>query len=176
MSACGDEAAATIDRRRISRQSETMSQAVPASAIAHQIQLAVAPVFLLAGIGSILNVLAGRLARVVERARQLEREFGSFDEETRARATAELRILDLRMTIVNFALSACTAAALFVCVLVAMLFIADLANVGFGRPIAWLFVAAMLLLIAGLVLFLWEVRLAMSALRIRQQTMPHRRL
>lgn len=152
-----------------------MTQAVAASAIAHQIQLAVAPVFLLAGIGSILNVMAGRLARVVERARGLEREFASFDEETRLLATAELRILDQRMTVVNLALSACTASALFVCVLVALLFVSDLANVAFGRPIAWLFVIAMLLLIAGLILFLWEVRLAMGALRVRRESMPHRR-
>ena len=153
-----------------------MLSAGPAvSTIAHQIQLAVAPVFLLAGIGSILNVLAGRLARVVERARDLERDFAAFDEETRALATAELRILDRRMTVVNFALSACTAAALFVCVLVAMLFVADLADIAFGRPVAWLFVIAMLLLIAGLILFLWEVRLAMRALRVRRASMPHRR-
>ncbi|MEA3047959.1 MAG: hypothetical protein QOJ53_2291 [Sphingomonadales bacterium] len=145
------------------------------SAIAHQIQLAVAPVFLLAGIGSILNVLAGRLARVVERARQLERDFASFDEEARAAATAELVILDKRMMVVNLALSACTAAALFVCVLVAMLFVANLADIAFGRPVAWLFVLAMLLLILGLLLFLWEVRLAMRALRVRRAMMPHRR-
>src|SRR3954468_14174831 len=84
-----------------------MSGAAAVSTIAHQIQLAVAPVFLLAGIGLILNVLAGRLARVVERARQLERDFTSFDDETRAAAMAELQILDMRMTVVNLALSAC---------------------------------------------------------------------
>jgi Protein of unknown function (DUF2721) len=153
-----------------------MLSAGPAvSTIAHQIQLAVAPVFLLAGIGSILNVMAGRLARVVERARSLERDFAAFDEETRALATAELRILDTRMTVVNLALSACTAAALFVCVLVAMLFIADLAEFAFGQAVAWLFVLAMGLLILGLILFLWEVRLAMRALRVRRASMPHRR-
>jgi len=152
-----------------------MSAGPAVTTIAHQIQLAVAPVFLLAGIGSILNVLAGRLARVVERARQLEREFSSFDEETREAAKAELCILDRRMTVVNHALSACTAAALFVCVLVAMLFLADLADFKFGRPIAWLFVISMLLLILGLILFLWEVRLAMQALRLRRESMPHRR-
>ena len=152
-----------------------MSAGPAVSTIAHQIQLAVAPVFLLAGIGSILNVLAGRLARVVERARQLEREFSSFDEETRAAATAELHILDRRMTVVNLALSACTAAALFVCVLVAMLFLADLTGTALGRPIAWMFVLAMLLLILGLILFLWEVKLAMQALRLRREAMPHRR-
>jgi len=120
-------------------------------------------------------VMAGRLARVVERARGLERDFAAFDDDARALATAELRILDLRMTVVNLALSACTAAALFVCVLVAMLFIADLSEFAFGRPVAWLFVLAMSLLILGLVLFLWEVRLAMRALRVRRASMPHRR-
>jgi len=145
------------------------------STIAHQIQLAVAPVFLLAGIGSILNVLAGRLARVVERARSLERDFASFDEETRNAATAELQLLDQRMTVVNLSLSACTAAALFVCVTVALMFTANLADAAIGRPIAWLFVLTMLLLILGLLLFLWEVRLAVRSLRVRRALMPHRR-
>ncbi len=56
-----------------------------------------------------------------------------------------------------------------------MLFVADLANFPVARPIAWLFVIAMLLLISGLVLFLWEVRLAMKALRVRRARMPHRK-
>ena len=85
-----------------------------ASAIAHQIELAVAPVFLLAGIGALLNVMAQRLARVVERARTLERDFAGLDEEFRRLATAELAVLDRRMTLVNLAITACTAAALLV--------------------------------------------------------------
>ena len=149
----------------------------PASAatVAQIIQLAVAPVFLLAGIGAFLNVMAQRLARTVERSRSLEREFASFDDETRRLATAELHILDRRTTVVNLAITACTASALFVCVLVALLFIADLAKAPIGSPIAWLFVLSMLLLIAGLFLFLWEIRLAIKALRVRRESMPHRR-
>jgi hypothetical protein len=146
-----------------------------ASAIAHQIELAVAPVFLLAGIGALLNVMAQRLARVVERGRSLESDFAGLDEANRRLAGAELEILDRRMTLVNLAITACTAAALLVCVLVASLFVADMADFVLARPIAWMFVAAMGLLILGLSLFLWEVRLAMSALRIRRERMPHRR-
>ena len=152
-----------------------MDPAVPVSTIAQQIQLAVAPVFLLAGIGALLNVMAQRLARVVERGRHIEREYDSLDETTRRLATAVLHILDRRMTLVHLAITDCTAAALFVCVLVAILFVADVTELAFGRPIAWLFVIAMLWLIAGLSLFLWEVRLAMKALRIRRRAMPHRR-
>ena len=152
-----------------------MDATLAVSTIARQIELAVAPVFLLAGIGALLNVMAQRLARVVERGRSLEREFLGLDEETRRLAAAELRILDRRMTMVHLAITACTAAALFVCVLVAILFVADLTDLAFGRPIAWLFVLSMMLLILGLTLFLWEIRLAMHALPIRRAGMPHRR-
>jgi hypothetical protein len=151
-----------------------MDSPVAVSAIAQQIQLAVAPVFLLAGIGAFLNVMAQRLARVVERGRSLEREYASLDEGKRQLVASELYLLDRRVTLVNLAITACTAAALLVCVLVAMLFVADVTELAFGRPIAWLFIVAMLLLVVGLSLFLWEVRLAMKALRIRRQATPHR--
>ena len=152
-----------------------MSQTVAVSAIAQLIQMAVAPVFLLAGIGAFLNVMAQRLARTVERERTLERDFASLDDAARQRVMAELRILDRRVTVVNLAITACTASALFVCILVAMLFVADLADVTFSRQISWLFIISMLLLIAGLLLFLWEIRLAVSALGVWRAQMPHRR-
>lgn len=151
-----------------------IDQTIPVSTIAHLIQLAIAPVFLLAGIAGILNVLAQRLARVVDRARQLEADFNAMEDEARSRAMGELCILDRRMTVVNHSISACTASALFVCLVVAILFVADLAQFGFARTIALLFILAMLLLIVGLVLFLYEIRLAMRSLRVRQELMPHR--
>jgi len=42
------------------------------TAVAHVIQLSVAPVFLLSGIGAMLAVMTNRLARVIDRARTLE--------------------------------------------------------------------------------------------------------
>jgi hypothetical protein len=152
-----------------------LSEAAPVSAIAHLIQLAVAPVFFLAGIGSILNVLAQRLARVVDRSRKLEADYGEEDDDGRTQIRIELHLLDRRMGVVNAAIICCTASALFVCVVVAILFVADLAAFPFGRAVAYLFIAAMLLLITGLVLFLWEVRLAMQSLLTHREVMPHRR-
>jgi hypothetical protein len=152
-----------------------MLQATPVSTIAQLIQLAIAPVFLLAGIGAILNVLAQRLARIVDRARVLEAEYASLDDGERSRAATELEILDRRMSVVNRAISACTASALFVCLVISILFVADLAQIEWGRPIAVLFILAMLLLTAGLLFFLYEIRLAARSLRVRQEFMPHRR-
>jgi hypothetical protein len=137
--------------------------------IAHQIQLAVAPVFLLAGIAGMINVLAHRLARVVDRSRALEAEPPDDPEVERGLYSEELRILDLRMRVVNASLSCCTSGALFVCVVVAILFVASLAKFAFGEAIALLFILAMLLLIAGLLLFLYEVRLATKALKISRR-------
>jgi Protein of unknown function (DUF2721) len=152
-----------------------VEQLVAVSAIAHLIQLAIAPVFLLTGVGSILNVLSQRLSRVVDRARKLEQDFASLDPGHREGAKSELRVLDRRMTLSILALSFCTATALLVCVLIAILFVADLTNFAFGRPIALLFILAMLMLIIGLILFLWEVRLAMRSIRIRRDQFPHLR-
>ncbi|HEX8365387.1 MAG TPA: DUF2721 domain-containing protein [Allosphingosinicella sp.] len=145
-----------------------MDQPIPVTQIAHLIQLAIAPVFLLAGIGAILNVLAQRLARVVDRARALEAELASYDERARGRALCEIALLERRMRVVNQAISACTASALFVCLVVALLFVADLTEFAFGQIVAILFIVTMLFLIVGLVLFLYEIRLAMRSLRARR--------
>jgi hypothetical protein len=53
------------------------------TAIAHVIQLAVAPVFLLTGVGAVLAVLTQRLARIIDRARVLEERLPVVSEEAR---------------------------------------------------------------------------------------------
>lgn len=140
----------------------------PLTDVARVIQLAIAPVFLLSGIGALLNVMAGRLSRVVDRARRLENDLHVYDPESRARALAELRTLDRRMQRVHSAIYACTASALAVCLLVALLFVADLSGIGFARTVAILFVAAMVLIVVGLGFFLAEVRLATLSVRVRR--------
>ena len=139
------------------------------STIAHLIQLAIAPVFLLAGIGAILNVMANRLARVVDRVRHLETRFAGSPAAEQVLARDELGKLASRMTLVNWSITGCTASALFVCLVVAILFVGGLAEVSFGRPIAVLFIIAMLLLIGSLLLFLLEIRIAARTLRVRQE-------
>ena len=142
--------------------------------IAHTIQLAVAPVFLLAGIGSILNVLAGRLARIIDRSRQLAQEFTPNDHPDHAAQVRELRLLDRRIMLANMAIFLCTASAALICAVVAGLFIADLASLGFARTMAVGFVLAMLLLISGLALFLVEVRVALLTIRVREELLEQR--
>lgn len=144
------------------------------SSIAHTIQLAVAPVFLLAGIGSILNVLAQRLARVIDRARKLEAALPTLHDGDHDRALAELHVLDRRMAVVHRAIFCCTASALLVCLVVALLFVADLADFGFARAVGAMFVVAMALILAGLSFFLVEIQIATRSVRVRRELLPER--
>lgn len=139
------------------------------SSIAQTIQLAIAPVFLLAGIGGFLNVLAGRLARVVDRSRELARLHAESGGAERDRYVWELRIVDRRIALANAAISLNVASAIAICLLVALLFVTQLVGLPFRTAVALAFIFAMGLLVAGLILFLIEVNLALRALRVRKE-------
>ena len=137
--------------------------------LAHTIQLALAPAFLLNGIGIILGMLTGRLTRIVDRARVIEGEFTPRDHPDHDHQVKELRLLDRRMRIVNNAIFVATASAVVLCTVVAAMFIAELAGFGFARTLALMFALSLGLLIASLVLFLVEVRVAVRAIQIRDE-------
>ncbi len=134
--------------------------------IAHVIQLAVAPVFLLTGIGAFLGVMSGRLARVIDRARRVEGMWKEFDEKARSRAHSELAILRRRARLAYWAINFCTCAALLVCAVVATLFVEAFMGANLKWIVGSFFVLAMIVLIAGLTSFLREVYLATRTLRI----------
>lgn len=141
-------------------------QAAGISTVAHVIQLAVAPVFLLTGVGAILAVLINRLARVVDRFRTLERRLPDTEDDCLAPTKTEMLILTRRARLIHWAISLCTICALFVCVVIAALFIGSMIGVDLSATIALLFVAAMLTLIAGLLSFLREITLATSSIHV----------
>jgi hypothetical protein len=135
--------------------------------IAQTIQLSLSPVFMLAGIAGVLNLLAGRLSRVIDRARALEQLHPGTAGRERDRHVAELRLLDRRMRGINVALFLCTGSAIATCAVVALLFVGELATLKIGTIVALTFILAMLMLVAGLVMFVLEVRLSIRATRIR---------
>ena len=138
--------------------------------ITHTIQLAVAPVFLLTAIGTMLSVLAGRLARVVDRARALERAFHTVGKTEQERSLRELEALKERAHRINRALTAGVGAALCVCLLITLAFVGYLLGVNLGQVVAVLFIVAMALLMLALVNFLREVFSSMASLRFGMTT------
>ena len=144
----------------------------PSSAlISHAIQLAIAPVFLLTGIAALLGVMATRLARVIDRARNLEENWTKLDDQARAEARTELESLEKRRVVCSWSINFCTTGALLVCLVIVTLFVEEF----FTRGLKWmagsLFVGAMVAVIFGLVCFLREVHLATHTV-----TIDHRRL
>tara|TARA_R110000772_G_scaffold166344_7_gene278008 strand:+ start:451 stop:918 length:468 start_codon:yes stop_codon:yes gene_type:complete len=139
------------------------------AALAEVIQLAVAPVFLLAGIAGFLNVMSGRLGRIVDRVRVMERKVIKLKNEHEQRlARNELEILQHRSRLINWSIGMCTASGLMVCSVVVSLFIGDFWNLNIALLIISMFVLALIWLILALLLFLIEVQLATQILKIKR--------
>ena len=136
--------------------------------IAHIIQLAVAPVFLIAGIGHLLVTLTNRLGRVTDRTRALEIELSVEQPmETHPRWSRELILLDRRMRWINRAITLSTLAMLMVCLVIVTLFTGQLLAYDLSMLISILFIMTMGVLIAALGNFLWEIHVAADMLRVR---------
>ena len=137
-----------------------------AGIIAHAIQLAIAPVFLLTGVAGLLGVMANRLARVIDRARSFEQTWAGLDARARAAARMEMRDLERRRRVCSWSINYCTAAALLVCLVIVTLFVEEF----FAANLKWLagalFVGAMVAVIGGLTCFLREVYLATHTISI----------
>jgi len=135
-------------------------------ALASVIQLAVAPVFLLAGIAGLLNVLSSRLARIIDRARVVERRIPqATTDQQRELLNGETATLWTRIAMIHWAIRLCVSSALTVCVVIVALFIGDFVTFNIAALIAILFVVAMLLIIVALVFLLREISVATRHMR-----------
>jgi hypothetical protein len=134
--------------------------------IANVIQLSIAPVFMLTAIGSFLGVITNRLARVVDRARDLEDVLGRLEAERLLQATEELRVLARRARWTNRAVTCCTVCALLICLEIATLFGGAFLDVDVSKSAGWLFVVALIALTVGLLSFLREIFLGTWHLQI----------
>lgn len=115
----------------------------------HGIQLAVAPVFLLTAAAGMIAAGAGRLARIIDRARHVENrlESGGIDEVRAARMYAELDQLRKRGWLVNLCIALLTLCALCIGTTIMLLFL--------GQTMAFeMLVIASVSFIGGIVCFL----------------------
>jgi Protein of unknown function (DUF2721) len=128
------------------------------------IQLAVAPVFLLMGVSTLLGVLTGRLGRVVDRFRTLNEKCelpqAQAENPSCANYSQELYILSCRAEWVHWAITLCTLSLLLVAVVIGILFLGSATGWRSSWLVAPLFIATMLSLITGLGCFLREIYLS----------------
>lgn len=146
-----------------------MEPASSITTVSHVIQLAVAPVFLLSGVGAILAVLINRLSRIIDRYRLLETGNPGAGAGEATVAHTEMAILSRRARLIHWAISLCTIGALLICIVIATLFIGSMMRVGVSQAIALMFIAAMLALITGLLSFLREISLATGSIHVNKR-------
>jgi hypothetical protein len=130
--------------------------------ITHVIQLAVAPVFLLTAIATLINALNIRLGRGIDRRRlilsRVRNQAGLRSDDDRA----ELALLSRRVRLIYFSLLAAGLGGLLICLVVAGAFVGALMAVDLSKAVAVFFILAMLAIVACLGMFLREVFLAVT--------------
>lgn len=134
---------------------------------------AVAPVFLLSGIGAFLNVCASRLSRIVDRSRDIEPRLLASRGAEHDRWVDELKVLDHRMSLVSWAILLSVLSALLICIVVSLLFAASLTGTHFATAIALLFIGSMVAIGGGFAVFLGETWVGSRAVRVRSELLQH---
>jgi hypothetical protein len=137
--------------------------------IARLIQLAIAPVFLLTAVGTIIGVLSARLGRAVDRSRTLEDRLRQLPPEGQKNVRDELGVLSRRVRLVYGAIVLAVICALFVGLLIAVAFVDAFINIDLSKFIGLLFIGAMVAFIFSLLVFLREIFLAVSSARDRMR-------
>jgi uncharacterized protein YacL len=143
--------------------------------IAHTIQLALAPVFLLVAIGNIMNILSQRLGRIVDRSRVLQDLHSATKGGEHDLVVREMRLIDRRIALVSRAILLLVTSGITIGLTVALLFLEEFLQLDVELVVAVGFVLALTLLMAALLLFLRETRQATAALRIPAEYLEHHR-
>lgn len=145
--------------------------------IAHTIQLALAPVFVLVAIGNIMNILSTRLGRIVDRSRWLQQRHGETSGSDHDIVVTEMRASDERIALITKAIRNLVMSGLSIGTTVTILFVEEIAGYPLEKVAAAFFILAIGLLMWGLLLFLRETRVAAATLRIPQDYLElHRKI
>lgn len=133
------------------------------------LQTALTPAFLLVALGSLLNLFTGRLARIVDRSRILQKRYSSTTGIEHELIVSELRDLEKRIGIVNMSIGIGVLSAITVCILISLLFIMGFGNIDLTIYVSAAFVIAMIFMASSLIMFLREVNYAIINLHIREE-------
>ncbi|MDB9738369.1 DUF2721 domain-containing protein [Gammaproteobacteria bacterium] len=128
--------------------------------ISEIMQTAVTPVFLLAGIGALLNVMTGRLGRIIDRLRYLESYLALINAHDQEIILLSRKRLIFRTRFINIAIFLCTFSALIVCIVIGSLFVGGIYKILLDSFVSFAFILCMLCLILSLILLIFEILFA----------------
>jgi hypothetical protein len=135
------------------------------SAITHGIQLAVAPVFMLSAVAALIGALANRLARIIDRARNIEERLAAGEIKMEEAAYWELNRLRLRGRVVNWSVGLLVVCAVLIGATVMTLFLGETTLPHSEKLVPWSFLGGISCFVLALLCFLLETLLATHTLR-----------
>lgn len=133
--------------------------------VAHTIQVALTPVFLLSAIAALLNVFSARLGRVADRVDQVTQASERADPKEMARLAAQLAYLRRRSLYLDAAVVLATVAGAFTCLAALTLFVGALREATAASVLVGTFGLAVVCATGSLGAFLVEMLLAGRGLR-----------
>ena len=142
----------------------TLNEIVPV------LQVATGPVILISGIGLLLLTMTNRLGRAIDRARQLCRELPESSGDTRGQSLKQITIIYRRARVIRFSIALAGFSVLLVAALIILLFVGALLDWQAGVFVVLVFIASMASLFGSLVAFLYDINLALHALRLELKT------
>lgn len=144
--------------------------------VSQLIQLAVAPVFLLAGVAGLLNVFTGRLSRIIDKLEKIDNYVANQKtpeavEKAEVKLSERRRFLTMRMQNTNYAIFFCTTTGLLIALVIVTMFLSSLFDFKDSIFIATLFIIAMISFIMSLLLFLREIYYTTSFIKSKKATL-----
>ncbi|MFK2821351.1 DUF2721 domain-containing protein [Malaciobacter sp. WC5094] len=144
--------------------------------VAQLIQLAVAPVFLLAGVAGLLNVFTGRLSRIIDKLEKIDNFISNQKTKEDEKKAIEKykdrrRFLTMRMQNINYSIFFGTSTGLLIAMVIVTMFLSALFKFEDSLFIASLFIIAMLSFILSLILFLREIYYTTSFINKKKTTL-----
>jgi uncharacterized protein DUF2721 len=135
--------------------------------VAHVIQIALTPVFLLSGIASLLSVFSTRLGRVADRVDALSERLDDAGPSERLRLQVRLSYLRRRSHILDAAVMLGTLGGAATCLAALFLFVGTLREQTGAGVLFGAFGLALLFTVGALIAFLLEMLLASRGIRDR---------
>lgn len=140
------------------------------------IQLAITPVILITGLGSLLLTMTNRMARIVDRSRTLAVQVRAASADDRPHVEQQLRIMYRRASLIRMAVTFNALSMLCAGLLVALIFVGAMLGRSLAPGIALLFFTSVGCLIAALVAFLRDIFMSLWALRLEvERALPDTR-
>jgi Na+/melibiose symporter-like transporter len=136
------------------------------------LQIAIAPVIMISGVGLLLLSLTNRFGRAVDRTRQIHHELRQAAPAERPRLANQVEVIYRRARLIQLSIVMGGLSALFAAMLILTLFFTALMKWESAVLVCFFFVSCLVSLVVALITFIMDIRLSLKALKLELSRPP----